>query len=246
MARIRTIKPDAFLSESLSEVPRGARWTFAGLWTYVDDDGRGRADVRLIKAALYPLDEATTTEDVVADLDALEAAGCICRYKVAGRAYLHIPAWSEHQKINRPTASKLPECGCESIRISEHSVSPHGSLSEPSPTEGKGREKEVEQGKEKEASSRESDEDEFASFWAAFPRKVSKGHARKAWKAAKQKTEPRVLVDAAASFAQSVGNTEPKFIPYPATWLNGERWADEAPAAADPEVSWMRRPRAKS
>ena len=44
MPRIRTIKPDAFLSESLSTVPRGTRWTFAGLWTYADDKGRARDD----------------------------------------------------------------------------------------------------------------------------------------------------------------------------------------------------------
>src|SRR5690349_16384617 len=63
MARIRSLKPDAFKSESLSRVPRGTRWTFAGLWTYLDDAGRGKDNARLIWAELYPLDEDVTVED---------------------------------------------------------------------------------------------------------------------------------------------------------------------------------------
>ena len=69
MPRIRTIKPDAFKSDSLSSVPRGTRWTFAGLWTYADDEGRARDNARLIHAELYPLDEEVTVEDVESDLD---------------------------------------------------------------------------------------------------------------------------------------------------------------------------------
>ena len=109
MARIRTIKPDAFTSDSLSAVPRGVRWTFAGLWTYLDDSGRGRDDVRLIKAALYPLDDEVSLKVLSDDLEQLVKVGCICRYEVAGKEYLHVPEWS-HQKISHPTASKLPSC----------------------------------------------------------------------------------------------------------------------------------------
>jgi hypothetical protein len=145
MPRIRTIKPDAFLSESLSGVPRGTRWTFAGLWTYADDKGRARDDARLIKAALYPLDDDVTLEDVVHDLDLLAKIGGICRYIVGGKRYLHMPEW-HHQKINRPTPAKSPPCplheGGDSGHVVdvEDSPNPHGALTEPSTWEGKGRE----------------------------------------------------------------------------------------------------------
>lgn len=145
MARIRTIKPDAFTSDSLSSVPRGTRWTFAGLWTYADDKGRARDDVRLIKAALYPLDDAVTLADVAHDLDLLAGIGGICRYIVAGRGYLHMPKW-HHQKINRPTPAKSPPCPLHEdgenghVLPVEDSVSDHGALSESSAWEGKGRE----------------------------------------------------------------------------------------------------------
>lgn len=146
MPRIRTIKPDAFLSESLSSVPRGTRWTFAGLWTYADDKGRARDDARLVKAALYPLDDDVTLDDVRHDLDQLHAIGAICRYHVEGRDYLHMPTWEEHQRINRPTPAKSPPCPHHEGGMSGHvldpddSLSTHGAVTEPSTWEGKGRE----------------------------------------------------------------------------------------------------------
>lgn len=150
MARIRTIKPDAFISESLSGIPRGTRWTFAGLWTYADDKGRARDDARLVKAALYPLDDSTTLDDVVDDLAILAEIGAICRYEVAGRRYLHMPKWG-HQKINRPTPAKSPPCplhedgGSGHVIPPDDSLSPHGGLGE-----GSTWEKEVERERETE------------------------------------------------------------------------------------------------
>ncbi|MCK9929460.1 hypothetical protein MXD62_20135 [Frankia sp. Mgl5] len=137
MARIRTIKPDAFASDSLSQVPVRARWTFAGIWTYADDDGRCRADARLIKAHVYPLDDDITARDVAADLDALEHVGCIRRYEVAAKLYLHLPGWADHQKISHPTKSKIPA----PPESSGNPPEPSGRLSGPgnAPVEAAGR-----------------------------------------------------------------------------------------------------------
>lgn len=146
MSRIRTIKPDAFRSDSLSTVPREMRWTFAGLWTYADDAGRGRDDVRLIKADLYPLDDSVSLAVLGADLGRLAGIGSVCRYEVDDRKYFHMPAWLEHQRINRPTPSKLPPCPIHEggmkaqVPQSETSLKPHGELSEDSLEEGKGEE----------------------------------------------------------------------------------------------------------
>jgi hypothetical protein len=110
MARIRTIKPQAFTSESMAAVSVHARWTFAGLWTYSDDDGRGRADARLIKGQLWPLDDDITPAVITAHLDELEREEMLCRYTVDGRNFLHVVHWQQHQSIQKRTASKLPPC----------------------------------------------------------------------------------------------------------------------------------------
>lgn len=110
MARMRTIKPETFTSETLAAISVHARWTFAGLWTYCDDDGRGRSDPRLIKAAIWPLDDDVTAKDVAVHLDELEAQELICRYQADGKSYLHVVNFAEHQRPNRPLPSKLPAC----------------------------------------------------------------------------------------------------------------------------------------
>lgn len=110
MARMRTIKPEAFVSMSLADVDRGVRWTFAGLWTHCDDDGRTAWEPRLVKAALYPLDDEITKSVIEADLRALERVGAVCFYTVDGREYLHIPNFHAHQHPNRKVDSKLPPC----------------------------------------------------------------------------------------------------------------------------------------
>lgn len=72
-------------------------------------------------------------------------------------------------------------------------------------------------------------EAEFALWYSAYPRKIDKGHARTAFKAARKKTSLETLMAAAEQFALHSRGTEPKFLAYPATWLNGERWEDETP-----------------
>lgn len=108
MARIRTIKPTFFRDHTIAELGLSARLTFIGLWTYVDDAGRGLDDPRLVKGDLWQLDDKHTVKKVDADLDELARAGRIERYTAGGRRYLRVVNWSNHQRINRPTESTIP------------------------------------------------------------------------------------------------------------------------------------------
>jgi hypothetical protein len=69
----------------------------------------------------------------------------------------------------------------------------------------------------------------FVRFWTAYPRKVAKPEAERAFLKAIAKIggpdPPDVLVQAIARMAPDW--TDPKFIPHPATWLNREGWNDE-------------------
>jgi hypothetical protein len=152
LARIRTIKPEFFTSLTIADLTIEARLTFIGLWTHVDDEGRCVDDARLIKAAVWPLDDRTAT-DVEKDLGALSESSLILRYTVGGRSYIAIRSWSEHQKINRPTKSRLPGPDQHDppppTSENPNSGNPHGELSESSlkahPRKGTGNR---EQGKE--------------------------------------------------------------------------------------------------
>jgi hypothetical protein len=70
--------------------------------------------------------------------------------------------------------------------------------------------------------------DAFDAFWTAYPRKVGKGAARKAWPKALKAAggNPGRIIAGAVAFAVDP-NREAAFTPHPATWLNAERWDDE-------------------
>ncbi len=76
----------------------------------------------------------------------------------------------------------------------------------------------------------------FDAFWAAYPRRVGKGDARAAFDKACRKAPPEAIIAAitAQVYAGCFGDL--KFCPYPATWLNKERWDDEI-ASAVPQTA---------
>lgn len=70
----------------------------------------------------------------------------------------------------------------------------------------------------------------FDSFWSAYPRKVAKAEAQKAF--TKIKPDADMLAQMLASIAKSCQSTDwlkdnGQFIPFPSTWLNQRRWEDE-------------------
>ena len=72
--------------------------------------------------------------------------------------------------------------------------------------------------------------DGFDQFWSVYPRKIGKGNARRAWTTAIKKAPAEQITRAVRRFAASRKGQDPTFTPHAATWLNGERWADEPEA----------------
>jgi hypothetical protein len=144
MARIRTIKPEFPQSESMGNVSRDARLTFVQLWTLADDEGRLRGNSRMLASLLFPYDD-----DAPALIDGwlkeLEDEGCIVRYKVGAQSYLQLCNWLIHQKIDKPTKSKIPpfdESSREVANPREKSSEDQGPKDQGE--EGKGKEQHVE------------------------------------------------------------------------------------------------------
>lgn len=66
---------------------------------------------------------------------------------------------------------------------------------------------------------------EFEKFYSAYPKKISRANAERAWK--KQKCIFSEVMPALER-QRKLWN-DPQFIPHPASWLNGRRWEDELP-----------------
>jgi hypothetical protein len=93
---------------------------------------------------------------------------------------------------------------------------------------------------EKNTSSRKRDEPEgFAAFWMAYPRKIGKGAAVKAYAKALKDATPAQLLAAASEFARERAGQDEKFTPHPSTWLNAQRWEDETAAPMDKRAAWL-------
>lgn len=76
----------------------------------------------------------------------------------------------------------------------------------------------------------------FESFWNHYPRKVGKGSARKAWdKAVRVGADPGQIITAVIAYAGDTKRQQAdiSFTAHPATWLNAERWLDEADPGPD-------------
>jgi DNA-binding Lrp family transcriptional regulator len=88
----------------------------------------------------------------------------------------------------------------------------------------------------------------FGDFYMAYPRKVGKEAAKKAFAKAARSADPMLIVEAARKYASDPNLPEKQFIPHPATWLNRGSWDDEPlpqrdgrPTASmdDPELAWL-------
>ena len=137
MARIRTIKPEFPQSESMGRVSREARLCFVLLWTICDDSGRTRASSRMLASLLYPYDE-DAGKRIDGWLTELETENCIVRYEIDGNTYLEVRNWLNHQRIDKPSASKIPPFA-EASRILANPR--EASCEEGKGKEGKGKER---------------------------------------------------------------------------------------------------------
>lgn len=70
---------------------------------------------------------------------------------------------------------------------------------------------------------------DFEEWYAQYPRKKAKGDALKAYKAARKLVGQQELVEKTVKYARYVEQSgmEPRFVPYPATWLRAAQWDDE-------------------
>lgn len=69
---------------------------------------------------------------------------------------------------------------------------------------------------------------DFSDFWLLYPRRVAKKDALKAW-ARMTPNQQMAALTACVNWRRVWANKDIDYLPYPATWLNGERWDDELP-----------------
>ena len=115
--RIRSIKPEMWTDEDFGMLDPEAQVLFIGLISHADDEGRFKGTAARVRALIWPFRGDLAIDRVDSRLVELADAGMIVLYENAGRAFIELPNWSQHQRVDKPTKSQYPSAADEDSRI---------------------------------------------------------------------------------------------------------------------------------
>lgn len=227
--RIRSIKPEFWRSDDISNLDIEDRFLFIGLWSYVDDNGVGLDKLASIVADLFADDMMNDPRDTIArvsrGLQHLFEAGLIVRYEVDNTDYLSITNWEKHQRIDRPNKPRFPQHSNDSASIRDTLASV--ATNDASGAGEQGSRGTVLKTLEQPAVARAPKApNRFEEFWAAYPRKVDKKKAKDAFDVATKTTDPELIIAGAMRHAADPNRTD-QFTKHPTTWLRAGSWDNE-------------------
>ena len=109
MARIRTIKPDAPTHRKTGKLSDRAFRLWLTMLTQADDEGRLVADPDQLRLLAFGYQPETLVEHSENALREIDESGLIRLYQVeSSTRYAFFPSWKDHQRIDKPSESKLP------------------------------------------------------------------------------------------------------------------------------------------
>jgi hypothetical protein len=236
MARIRTIKPSFWTDSKMVRLSPLARLFYIGLWNFTDcDSGHAEDDPAALKRLILPEDDV----DPEALMRELVHEGRVARIQtVSGRKYLHVIRLANHQKLDSRWSPRCQVCTETHPNSRERTDTQPNSLTLAGTPRNSAQDRTGQDSKKRTSStaSRSTDDDPaFAAFWNAYPRKVGKGEARKAWtKILKAGVDPTTVIAGAERYRDDPTRQRKdiEFTKHPGPWLNAERWTDQPDAQA--------------
>lgn len=107
MGRIRSIKPEFCVSETLADCSRDARLLFLLMWCFCDDYGNHPAKLVMLKAEVFPTDPLTKG-DMQRLVGELLKHDLLIEYRGDdGATYWHVKGW-HHQLITKRSQRRFP------------------------------------------------------------------------------------------------------------------------------------------
>lgn len=230
--------PNRIIREGILTSPRMAKlgWPdevfYRRLHSVVDDFGRYYADLGLLRAGCYPRQLTKVSDsDIGKWLRACVDAALVRVYPAKdGESYLEVLDFGQQVRAKK---SKFPDplstCVADAAQTQSNAhldVSVFGVVSE-----------DVD---EKAAAPVGARAGYFEEFWKAYPKKVGKDAALKAFEKRKPTRELLDSMLAAIAVQRTLKkwiDDDGQYIPHPSTWLNEGRWQDEVtggPASQQP------------
>ena len=251
-SKIRPLHPEFFTDDAVVSISPLARLMYQGLWMLACDNGHVEDRSRQIKRRVLPDDDCNANEliaevarvNLITRQDGWITVVATHRWKVDWRYF----KTCDHPGCSKPERETqrgpAGDTGGTQRGPSGHPVGTRRAPATDGDGDGDGDGETNSAAASKPGTLANSQmESEFSEWWSSYPRKVSKGAARRAYRAARKKADAPVLLDAVERQRAWLVARGEEFCPHPATWLNGERWSDAPPRPApveDPDA-WMRR-----
>jgi hypothetical protein len=113
--RIRTIKPEFWTDSLMVELPALARLLFVALWNAADDYGCLRDEPERLAMELMPREDPQEIDGYIQLLIACNRLTYMA--DAEGRTFLRVVKWGDHQKVDKPSKSKLFGEGSRKLAI---------------------------------------------------------------------------------------------------------------------------------
>lgn len=212
--RARNIKPGFFINENLLKLKYEERILFMGLWCIADREGFFENRPKQIKLQIFPDDNRVNIQKMLCNLMSLHLITC-------DNEYGYVPNFEKHQRPHPHEAkSTVPEAVKKTLKNQCHDMSLNV-MKCPS---------DIRNDDIRNDDTMNEDIWSFGLFWKAWPKKVAREKAMKAFKAIKGDKKLLTIILEAIELQKQTEQWQKedgKYIPHPATWLNQRRWEDE-------------------
>lgn len=240
----RFIKESCRSSRNLDRLSDFEERLFWRLLTTADDYGRFMADPELVRAACFPY-RSISLEKVTDALNGLQSHHLITLYTVGDRQYGEFVTFQKHQgrprsKSRYPEKRNMSELNeldtslqadartCMQVQtVLASGASPPNTNTNLNSSLNSLNSSDL---RAISVPERIADEgSDFENFWMAYPKKVGKKDARRAWMKARDKPPLLDILIALKGHKESAQwqRDQGQYIPNPATWLNQGRWDDK-------------------
>jgi hypothetical protein len=210
MPRIRTVKPEHWSDKNLTKLTLQAHLFWIGTWNFSDDKGIFESDPFLLRSQVFPRRTDIRIDQVEQWISQLTKAGFIIPFTYKEVGYCISRTFATHQRIDRPTPSKIPD---EEIRRVLDECSRGLDLYS------------IVEDRRVEDSINGELNFSFDQYWNLYDKKVGdKEKLEKKWRKLSD-FERKLIMDYIPKYKSSTPDKQ--YRKDPATFLNGKAWNDE-------------------
>lgn len=127
MSRKRMIDPDIWDDSKFNQLDQAGKLIFIGMITLANDQGKLRADPRILKSKVFPYNNIDL-QNVEKAVQQIADLGMITYYEVAGEHFARLSNWNKYQTLTYIGKDNLPDPEQENLILNQPLTNPEETL----------------------------------------------------------------------------------------------------------------------